>query len=221
VLDCGGRPVALDSAFLHGVTRAGEPTLVHGYAITGHVAQGLTVDRAFVLAAEGINREWAYVALSRGRLANRLYAPARTDGARREFAPFNPEPPQPIARLAAAFRNSTAQVLAIDRIGTPAEPSDARLRLELAARERHALEARRLSWLPGRRRELERARKREATAAAEVGDAERTAVERDHAARPFVTERDLEERRARRAQLIAERRTERLLDHDRRLGRGL
>ena len=91
-LDCDGRRVELDSAYLTGLTRDGDPTLLHGYAITGHVAQGATVDRAFVLAGEGIDREWAYVALSRGRLANRLYVATQPDDARAEFASRRSEP---------------------------------------------------------------------------------------------------------------------------------
>jgi len=43
---------------------------LHGYAITGHGAQGLTTERAFTLADDGAWREWLYVALSRGREAN-------------------------------------------------------------------------------------------------------------------------------------------------------
>jgi ATP-dependent exoDNAse (exonuclease V) alpha subunit len=53
----GERRVQLDRAFLSGVTHDGEPTLLHGYTMTGHVAQGATVDRAFVLASEGMSRE--------------------------------------------------------------------------------------------------------------------------------------------------------------------
>ena len=50
--------------------------LSHGYAITGHKAQGMTADRAFVLGGEAMYREWGYVALSRGRAENRLYVVA-------------------------------------------------------------------------------------------------------------------------------------------------
>ena len=50
--------------------------LHHGYAITGHKAQGMTADRAFVLGDEAIYREWGYVALSRGCAENRLYVVA-------------------------------------------------------------------------------------------------------------------------------------------------
>ncbi len=75
----GDADVRLDRAFLDDVTRDGDPTLLHSYAITGHVAQGATVDRSFVLAGQSMTSEWAYVALSRGRLANRLYVSAEAE----------------------------------------------------------------------------------------------------------------------------------------------
>ena len=53
----------------------------HAYALTGHAAQGLTVERAFVLGSgEARLQEWGYVALSRARAETRLYVtgtPAR------------------------------------------------------------------------------------------------------------------------------------------------
>ena len=48
--------------------------LAHGYAMTVHKAQGMTCDRAFVLADEGLYLEAGYTALSRGRESNHLYA---------------------------------------------------------------------------------------------------------------------------------------------------
>jgi Ti-type conjugative transfer relaxase TraA len=62
-----GRTVVLTRDYLD----AGHVT--HGYAITGHKAQGLTVDNTYVLGSEALYREWGYVALSRGRQTNRLY----------------------------------------------------------------------------------------------------------------------------------------------------
>ena len=43
-----------------------------GYATTTHRAQGITVDRAHVLAAPGMARENLYVAMTRGRHDNHL-----------------------------------------------------------------------------------------------------------------------------------------------------
>jgi hypothetical protein len=49
--------------------------LDYAYALTGHAAQGATVDHAFVLLRdEGALREWSYVAFSRARTATSIYA---------------------------------------------------------------------------------------------------------------------------------------------------
>ncbi|MEX1126347.1 MAG: AAA family ATPase, partial [Acidimicrobiia bacterium] len=50
-----------------------EGHLDYGYALTGHKAQGVTVGRTFAVIGEGTNQEWAYVAMSRGRVANTAY----------------------------------------------------------------------------------------------------------------------------------------------------
>ena len=112
-LDCCGRRVGLDRRFLMEPTARGDPSLVHGYAITGHIAQGLTTGRAFVLADAGASREWLYVALSRGREGNRLYLADDARG-REEFAPVDPHRPDAHRRLAAALARSEAQPMAID-----------------------------------------------------------------------------------------------------------
>jgi hypothetical protein len=110
----GDRDVWLDHDFLASATEHGQPVLQHGYAITGHVAQGLTVDRTFVLADAAIDREWAYVALSRGRHSNQLYLPEQRDDDRAEIAPTSRPASDAIDRLAAQLNRSRAQVLAID-----------------------------------------------------------------------------------------------------------
>ncbi|EAN7721589.1 Ti-type conjugative transfer relaxase TraA [Salmonella enterica] len=46
----------------------------HGYAVTVHKAQGVTVDRAYVLATGGMDRNLAYVGMTRHRDAATLYA---------------------------------------------------------------------------------------------------------------------------------------------------
>jgi ATP-dependent exoDNAse (exonuclease V) alpha subunit len=97
-----GRRVSLGPDFLDDSTRHGDATLAHGYAITGHAAQGTTVDRAFVLADPSLSQEWGYTALTRGRESNHIYLAANRAQWRDEFAPQDPEPPDPIAQLARA-----------------------------------------------------------------------------------------------------------------------
>ena len=65
VVDLAGETVTLGAAFLSTPTAHGDPSLLHGYAITCHVAQGVTVDRALVLGDGGLTSELAYTALSR------------------------------------------------------------------------------------------------------------------------------------------------------------
>lgn len=67
-----GRPVPLDRVT---VGRA----LDHGYALTIHKAQGLTVERALLWADPGLYREAGYVGLSRAREATHIYAPPTFD----------------------------------------------------------------------------------------------------------------------------------------------
>ena len=122
-LDCQGDRVALDARYLDDRTVRGDPTLQHGYAMTVHVAQGLTVDHAFVLAGPGLNRELGYTALSRGRHTNRLYAARDPDTTRLEYAPTDPHPDDPITRLTAQLTSSSATTLAIDT-HSEREPGD-------------------------------------------------------------------------------------------------
>jgi hypothetical protein len=48
--------------------------IAHAYATTIHKAQGMTVDRCLTLGTDDLYREAGYVALSRGRTTNVLYA---------------------------------------------------------------------------------------------------------------------------------------------------
>lgn len=63
-----GRHTVLDADYL----RSGQ--LAHGYALTAHKAQGTTVDVALLWGTHALTRETGYVAMSRGRQANYLYA---------------------------------------------------------------------------------------------------------------------------------------------------
>ena len=76
-----GRLVArLDSAKGPGqgrevsVSMADYAAIDHGYATTIHKSQGATVDRAYVLASEGMDRHLTYVAMTRHREEATLYA---------------------------------------------------------------------------------------------------------------------------------------------------
>jgi len=107
-----GRTVELPASYLDAQTDRGGPTLDHGYAITGHKAQGMTTGRAFVLGTEELYREWGYVALSRGRTANHLYLTAPTTD-RVEIAPAEPTTDR-LKTLTRALERSRGQQLATD-----------------------------------------------------------------------------------------------------------
>ena len=76
--------------------------LGHAYALTIHKAQGLTVERAYVLAGESLTQEAGYVAMSRARETTELFVPlaAVADDARARPAP--PRGARPARRGAAA-----------------------------------------------------------------------------------------------------------------------
>jgi conjugative relaxase-like TrwC/TraI family protein len=63
-----GRDVHLDAGYLS------RGHLTHGYALTAHKAQGVTVDVAMLWGTHALTRETGYVALSRGRQGNYLYS---------------------------------------------------------------------------------------------------------------------------------------------------
>jgi conjugative relaxase-like TrwC/TraI family protein len=97
------RPVPLTYAADH---------LDHGYALTGHAAQGATVERAFVLLHDqGALQEWGYVACSRARTETRLYlaetGPEYDTHARQPSTLDAPE------RTARALARSSAEPLAL------------------------------------------------------------------------------------------------------------
>jgi conjugative relaxase-like TrwC/TraI family protein len=93
--------------------------LDYGYALTGHAAQGSTVDRAYVLLYdEGALQEWGYVACSRARLETRLYL-ADHDRLERETPLREPDPVAPPQRTARALRRPAAEPLAFDQRQQP------------------------------------------------------------------------------------------------------
>ena len=119
VLD-GGRDIELPASYLE----AGR--LAHGYAITGHKAQGMTTDRAYVLGDQGMYREWGYVALSRARDTTTFYIVTPDDHEGRDLGQLPVDPADPIARVRRALERSGAKSLAAET--GPADPSGLDLR---------------------------------------------------------------------------------------------
>lgn len=65
--------VALDNGHHVVIDPKEYPNFDHGYAMTVHKAQGVTVDRAYVLVGAMHDRELSYVSMSRAREPTRLY----------------------------------------------------------------------------------------------------------------------------------------------------
>jgi conjugative relaxase-like TrwC/TraI family protein len=89
--------------------------LDHAYALTGHAAQGATVERAFVLLPKTGNlREWFYSVCSRAKAETRLYgAESHSDG---EAHGPKPDSPHESWRAALALSASSAERLALDQV---------------------------------------------------------------------------------------------------------
>jgi ATP-dependent exoDNAse (exonuclease V) alpha subunit len=115
-VDIGGRRVVLDREFLTGPARSSGASLTYGYAMTAHLAQGMTCRQTFVLASDSMSREGGYVALSRGRVANHLYVVASEPSERDEYAPASRDVPDPHAALVERLSRSQAQTLAVDTV---------------------------------------------------------------------------------------------------------
>lgn len=221
-LNLGGETVTLGRDYLDDRTVHGDPTLQHGYAMTVHVAQGLTVDHCFLLVGPGLNRELGYTALSRGRETNQLYVARDVETPRVEYAPADPHRIEPIARLAAQLATTSETTLAIDT-GDPATANGLLAAVERdhrqAVAQRRTVEASRGRWLPHRRRELEQLRHTETQLVRRVEILRRQQTEQNHGARPFLEDRDDHTQYREMARLIAERRLQRELGQER--GRGL
>jgi hypothetical protein len=95
----------------------------YGYALTGHKAQGVTTSRAFTVIDGGTDREWAYVALSRGRQANTLYLANPEPGDEPCTHLTHPERGDPLDALVASLARRAAETAAIDHVVGPAPPS--------------------------------------------------------------------------------------------------
>ena len=102
----------------------------HAYALTGHAAQGVTVERAFVLGVGGQRlQEWGYVALSRGRRETRLYVTATPRERESHFHDLDDR--DPVTRLGQALEESAIERLANDQRPLPSGPlRDSRAEIE-------------------------------------------------------------------------------------------
>jgi ATP-dependent exoDNAse (exonuclease V) alpha subunit len=132
LVDRAGREYRLTAGYLASTTQRGGPVLDHGYALTGHKAQGLTVDQAFVLGSDQLYREWGYVAMSRGRQTNRLYLVNAHDERDLAVAHADERKPSPLGAATRALARSAAQTSA----------TDAALAASIARQTTTALEAR-------------------------------------------------------------------------------
>ncbi len=89
----------------------------YGYAMTGHKAQGVTTDRTFVVVDGATDREWAYVAMSRGRQNNTLYL-AKPEPADEQCTHLtHQDSHDPLEGLIAALNRRSTQTAAIDQAG--------------------------------------------------------------------------------------------------------
>jgi len=94
--------------------------LDRGYALTVHQAQGLTVDRAFLLGSAALYREAGYVGLSRGRQRNELFLAEHVDDFAYEDASVEPPHARPreredaVAASSRAMARSRAQQAGVD-----------------------------------------------------------------------------------------------------------
>jgi hypothetical protein len=107
-----GRTVRLPRWYLTGPRRRVD----YGYAVTGHKAEGMTTDRAFVLGSEDIYKEWGYTALSRGRLENRLYLVVGGNPLAEDLDVLGQPKQDPVGVIVRALGRSRAKTLALDHL---------------------------------------------------------------------------------------------------------
>lgn len=124
-LDRTGHLVTIPSWYLD------EDNLDWGYALTGHKAQGATASRVHTVVGGGVDREWVYVAMSRGREANTIYlsAPDLTDG---ECTHVAHQHPDRLYALMTALNRTAAQPAALDSGREPQLLSDEQLSKRIA-----------------------------------------------------------------------------------------
>ncbi|MEE9228240.1 MAG: AAA family ATPase, partial [Acidimicrobiia bacterium] len=93
----------------------------YGYALTGHKAQGVTTGRTFAVIAGATDRQWAYVALSRGREANTLYLVTSEAGDEPCTHLTHRHSRDAVDALTASLGRSNTQTAAIDQAVRPSD----------------------------------------------------------------------------------------------------
>ncbi|MDF1597832.1 MAG: MobF family relaxase [Acidimicrobiia bacterium] len=103
-----------------------EGNLDWGYALTGHKAQGATARRAHTVAGDGVDREWLYVTMSRGREANTIYL-ADPELGKDECTHLTHQHPNRLTALIAALGRTAAELAASDTGRRPRTLTDEQL----------------------------------------------------------------------------------------------
>ncbi|MCL1692789.1 MAG: relaxase domain-containing protein [Actinomycetia bacterium] len=102
-----------------------------GYALTGHKAQGATARRAHTVAGDGVDREWIYVTMSRGRETNTIYL-ADPQHDHNDCTHLTHQHPDRIPALIAALGRTAAEPAALDTGRGPRVEADERLAQRLS-----------------------------------------------------------------------------------------
>lgn len=135
------REVTLPASYLRTELPSGRRPLDHAYAITGHKAEGVTVDRAFVRGGGHADQEWAYTAMTRVRQDARLYlveGPTAPEAAEEvDLAPPRSQDPYDLA--VATLGRSNPQRMALDAERETARPHPSTLSTRQLREERDRL----------------------------------------------------------------------------------
>jgi hypothetical protein len=107
-----------------------EGNLDWGYALTGHKAQGATARRAHTVAGDGVDREWLYVTMSRGREANTIYL-TDPDVNESECTHLTHQHPDRLPALITALGRTAAEPAASDSGRGPRTITDEQLQARL------------------------------------------------------------------------------------------
>jgi conjugative relaxase-like TrwC/TraI family protein len=124
--------------------------LDHAYAITGHAAQGATVDRAFVLGGDDLYREWGYTAMTRHRDAATFYIVSPGSVAR-ALPGLELEPDLLLEDIRASLSHSRRKAAALAIADDANRERQVRGRMDRLERERSATKF----WQRARRADLD------------------------------------------------------------------